>query len=232
MKAVQNLRDDIVKKKIAHAYLLIGKNDFEYDQFVDTLMTETKSRKAEVVEIGLDRKEGKRGEIKIEQMLTFLRQMILSSLGEFRIGLIKNCERLNHVSANAFLKTLEEPPKNVIFVLQSNYDTVIETIKSRCRTVRLSQSKATENHTKSYNFNHSDNLVDIFDQIEKAVKDGQTDEFIESVVSYLRSKMLEDKNKACCNLIERAEESRRRISGNANARLVIENLILEIKGNL
>ncbi len=49
-----------------------------------------------------------------------------------RIVLIDNVELLNINSINALLKTLEEPGKNIFFVLINNNKKILETLKSRC----------------------------------------------------------------------------------------------------
>ena len=52
---------------------------------------------------------------------------------ESRIVILKNCERFNISSANAFLKTLEEPKSDVYFILTTNdISSIIPTIRSRC----------------------------------------------------------------------------------------------------
>jgi DNA polymerase III subunit delta' len=54
-----------------------------------------------------------------------------------KIGIITTTERLRIEAANAFLKTLEEPPRDSIFILlTTDADRVLETILSRC--LRLS----------------------------------------------------------------------------------------------
>lgn len=55
----------------------------------------------------------------------------------YKVGIVVNADRLNEESANAFLKTLEEPPANSVFVLlTTDSSRIIETILSRC--LRLS----------------------------------------------------------------------------------------------
>lgn len=50
-----------------------------------------------------------------------------------RVFILTHIEQMNQESANVFLKTLEEPPPNVLFILISNdFSTVLPTIKSRC----------------------------------------------------------------------------------------------------
>lgn len=58
----------------------------------------------------------------------------------YKVAIIKRFDTANVNAANAFLKTLEEPPQNVILLLTANdADTVLPTIASRCRTVNLRQ---------------------------------------------------------------------------------------------
>ncbi|MDC1142631.1 hypothetical protein OAU50_06035 [Planctomycetota bacterium] len=56
-----------------------------------------------------------------------------------RIFIIADADRFNDASANAFLKSLEEPPIDTIFVLLAgNVAQVLPTILSRCPAVRFS----------------------------------------------------------------------------------------------
>ncbi len=55
-----------------------------------------------------------------------------------KVYIIEEADRFNAESANAFLKTLEEPPDDVLIVLLSRtFDAVIPTIASRCQVVRF-----------------------------------------------------------------------------------------------
>ncbi len=55
-----------------------------------------------------------------------------------KIYIIEAAEMFNDGSANAFLKTLEEPPDDVIIILLApSFDSVIPTVSSRCRVVRF-----------------------------------------------------------------------------------------------
>ncbi len=56
-----------------------------------------------------------------------------TSMFDKRIVLIEDIEKMSKEVANSFLKTLEEPPKGLIFILISeNKFTILDTIKSRC----------------------------------------------------------------------------------------------------
>jgi DNA polymerase-3 subunit delta' len=59
--------------------------------------------------------------------------------GHAKVYIIDHAEALGDASANAFLKTLEEPPSAVtIVLLTEDYDAVLPTITSRCQAVRFS----------------------------------------------------------------------------------------------
>jgi DNA polymerase-3 subunit delta' len=59
--------------------------------------------------------------------------------GHAKVYIIDRAESLGDAAANAFLKTLEEPPAPVtIVLLTDDYDAVIPTIASRCQAVRFS----------------------------------------------------------------------------------------------
>ncbi|MGL5720092.1 MAG: AAA family ATPase [Alphaproteobacteria bacterium] len=59
--------------------------------------------------------------------------------GPWRILLIDGLDWMNRHSANALLKSLEEPPPGVIFLLLAeNLGNVLPTLRSRCQTLRLS----------------------------------------------------------------------------------------------
>lgn len=56
--------------------------------------------------------------------------------GGYRIAIIDACDDLNSHSANALLKTLEEPPQRGLFLLVAHQPRrVMATIRSRCRTL-------------------------------------------------------------------------------------------------
>jgi len=56
----------------------------------------------------------------------------------YKVYIFEEADRFNAESANAFLKTLEEPPDDVVIVLLArSFDAVLPTIASRCQVVRF-----------------------------------------------------------------------------------------------
>ncbi|KIG11407.1 DNA polymerase III subunit delta' [Caballeronia concitans] len=83
-------------------------------------------------------------EIKIEQVRALLDFCgVGSHRGGLRVVLLYPAEALNVAAANALLKTLEEPPSGVVFLLVSaRIDRLLPTIISRCRQWPMSVPNA------------------------------------------------------------------------------------------
>lgn len=68
--------------------------------------------------------------------------------GDRRIAIIDDADKMNAESANALLKTLEEPTANYLMILiASELDSILPTIRSRCQLIRfgrLSEEDVTE----------------------------------------------------------------------------------------
>lgn len=84
------------------------------------------------------RPESKSRVITIEQIRELSREVYLKpNEAEFKVAVVVAADRLNPQAANAFLKTLEEPPpKSALILLTSDPSRLLETIVSRC--LRLS----------------------------------------------------------------------------------------------
>jgi DNA polymerase-3 subunit delta' len=83
--------------------------------------------------------ESKSRRIVVEQMRTLEGELRMRALsGGPKVGIIFDAERLQPQAANAFLKTLEEPPGQSHLILVSALpDQLLETIISRCMEVAL-----------------------------------------------------------------------------------------------
>jgi DNA polymerase-3 subunit delta' len=84
------------------------------------------------------RPESKSRVITIDQIRELMQMVNLkSTAAEFKVGIMVAADRLNLQAANAFLKTLEEPPqKSILILLSTEPQRLLETILSRC--LRLS----------------------------------------------------------------------------------------------
>lgn len=80
------------------------------------------------------RPESKSRIITVDQMRELMQTVNLKpTMAQFKIGVISGADRLNVQAANAFLKTLEEPPaRSILILLTTEPQRILETILSRC----------------------------------------------------------------------------------------------------
>jgi len=78
-------------------------------------------------------------DIKVDQIRDLIHNLSLSNYeAPYRVALLMDFDDANDAAANALLKTLEEPPPQVVLVLTAeNADTLLETIVSRCEEIHL-----------------------------------------------------------------------------------------------
>lgn len=91
------------------------------------------------------RPESKLRLITIDQVRDNIQAIGLKPLeAQYKIAIISGADRMNNQAANAFLKTLEEPPaRSVIILLTTSLEQVIETILSRCLRLHFAASEST-----------------------------------------------------------------------------------------
>jgi DNA polymerase-3 subunit delta' len=85
-------------------------------------------------------------QIKIEQVREIEQQLVYRPLvGDRKICLIDDADRLTIGAANALLKTLEEPPGHSLFILvTSRLHALPTTIRSRCQALRFTTPARTQ----------------------------------------------------------------------------------------
>lgn len=122
-------------------------------------------------------------------------------LSDKKVYIINDFEKMTKEAQNCLLKTLEEPPEFVVIVLiSSNENIILNTIKSRCMTIKFHniEDKELLEYAKSqlgYE-NISENLLKSFDgSIGKAIKlkdNKENYDKIENLVLNLSNKDLVD----------------------------------------
>jgi len=143
--ALGYLRRAHEQNRLAHAYLISGppgsgKRDVAAE--LASLVNGTDPANvfsAKAREIFLAEPESKSRRIVIEQIreLEHTLQMQVSN-GRHKVAIISEADRLQPQAANAFLKTLEEPPRNSLLLLLSALPEALpDTILSRCISIPL-----------------------------------------------------------------------------------------------
>ncbi|MFW6354360.1 MAG: DNA polymerase III subunit gamma/tau, partial [Verrucomicrobiota bacterium] len=88
---------------------------------------------------------GERGSEEPNTMRRLLREVSQSSnQGGHKVAVVYEADRMNNATANAFLKTLEEPPRDTtLLLLTTRPYSLLDTIRSRCFNFRLPAGPST-----------------------------------------------------------------------------------------
>ncbi len=148
-------------------YILSADENDKYDLINYTINKNNKSYKLilnktspnfNLIDVNKDKKS-----IEIDQIRDLILSLNKSSFNQKpRFILIDNIENLNLKSSNALLKVLEEPNKNIYFILINNNKFVLPTIKSRCLNFNIFL-------TNSESIEVTNNIIgdDIFNYFDK-----------------------------------------------------------------
>jgi DNA polymerase III subunit delta' len=166
-QGVQFLQRSLARGRLGHAYLFTGDSLEELETLARTLAKtlncqnpvktsgvatdccdECLSCRKIDGDIHADvhwaRPESKSRVITIDQTRDLMQQIQLKPTeAGYKIAVIAGADRLNVQAANAFLKTLEEPPqKSVLILLSTEPSRILETILSRCLRLNFSAETA------------------------------------------------------------------------------------------
>ncbi len=218
--------------------------------------------------------------LKIEQVRALIDRLSMTGQGRYKIVLIENMERMTLEAANSFLKILEEPPAQTIFIMTTDdIRRLLSTVISRVRVVKFSslpvnhlieklhelypekgaeaikhasllslgktgkavdlieQPEMLANYTKIYfdvqNFLERKNIADRFSYVSALDEEENRyaiSSFLEIMTHVVRTKLLEggiEKDRGIV-ILSKAAEAGRLLRKNVNAKLVLENLMLQL----
>ena len=136
------LRKAQANDRLAHAYLVTGPEGSGARDvgigLAGILVGET-AAPLKHPDVHIAEPESKSRRITIDQVRELERELQMRSLrGGRKVAIIFDADRLVEQAANAFLKTLEEPPRSSHIILVSSLpDQLLETILSRCIEVPI-----------------------------------------------------------------------------------------------
>ena len=150
--ALEFLRRAYEQNRLAHAYLITGPPGSGKELLaaeVASLVNGTPAKEvfsSKAREIFIARPESKSRRISIEQIRELEHALQMRATNSSRkVAIISDADRLGDAAANAFLKTLEEPPKDSLLLLLSALPEALpETILSRCIAIPLASDGETQ----------------------------------------------------------------------------------------
>jgi DNA polymerase III subunit delta' len=143
--ALDHLREAQKRNRLAHAYLITGAAGSGKRTLAAEVAHLVNGAPAGEIFVGsapdvyLASPESKSRRIVIEQIRTLEHALQMrASDGRRKVAIISEADRMVPQAANAFLKTLEEPPNNsLLFLLSSIPEVLPDTILSRCIAIPL-----------------------------------------------------------------------------------------------
>ena len=149
--AVQYLRRAYENSRLAHAYLISGSPGSGKHQLATEIANTVSGQTVPDIfaapppGIYLAEPESKSRRIVIEQVRTLEHALQMRSTdGRRKVAILVDADRLMPQAANAFLKTLEEPPNDSLLLLLTTMPEALpDTILSRCIAVPLVSAETT-----------------------------------------------------------------------------------------
>ena len=180
------LTNSIKNNKISHAYLIDGNSNEHAFDFVMSLVKVilckyhyTNFDKCGSCNLCNRIDSGNYPEVKIissdslvikkEQLLELQSNFSKISVeGDYRIYIIKDCDKMNKQASNSLLKFLEEPEEGIIAILlTNNINKVLKTIVSRCQLITLAKDRHFNSDSIKFILYYEENGLDIMIYLKK-----------------------------------------------------------------
>lgn len=163
-RAITLLQRSLTKGRLAHAYLFSGPRIAELESMAATLAKALNCLEWRDGTVGSDscdrclscrkidlvnhpdvhwlRPESKLRLIKSDETRELMNSIHLKPTeARYKVAVVSGVDRFHPNAANAFLKTLEEPPaRSVLLLLSTEHQRILETIVSRCLRLELSST--------------------------------------------------------------------------------------------
>jgi len=134
--------------KLSHAHLLVGEDGIGKSILARNIGFKIlgKNEDRQYVDLLEWRIEKSKSTIGVNSIRTLIEEINKKPYeGDKKVIIIYDAHKMTPQAQNAFLKTIEEPPKNVtIFLLCENLEAILDTIKSRCQIHKLRSLKTDE----------------------------------------------------------------------------------------
>jgi len=138
------IKNSIVKGKFSHASIIVGEDGIGKSiiaKEIAMIILEKSQRRsyADLIEFKPINKKS----IGIDDIRNLIEEINKKPIeGNKKVIIIYKSELITEIAQNAFLKTIEEPPKGVyIILLCENMEHMLDTIKSRCEIFKLNRLK-------------------------------------------------------------------------------------------
>lgn len=150
-KQLHRLAQDVANKNVAHAYLFIGPASIGKTTIAHrfaALLQGTHNDKniQREMDAGCHAEtivfDEQLATIRIEDLRKKQETFASKVIGEYRVVIIPELQRMSYAAQNAFLKTVEEPGQKTVFIMTTSVpERLLATIMSRVRSIHFQQSQ-------------------------------------------------------------------------------------------
>jgi len=200
-----------------HAYLLIGSKQQEIDIKIDKLLRKLKIKRLEYPLIKIK---------DVRELGSFTKLSINSPTGI----LIKNVDSASTEALNAFLKNLEEPQKNIFYILTANStNNLPPTIISRCQIIKVKGKKELDSKSeKEISAFARKNKVGQLQKTSRIWNRQEAISFVENYILYTHSLLLKADRGYCLlgKNVKCANQALSNLGANGNVQLQLTNFVL------
>ncbi len=180
-----------------HAFLLVGRETINLEEQIAKIAA---MQKAKIMPFKLEKIDDCRELNKITKF----------SFSEKTAIVINNIDSISIEAANAFLKNLEEPIKNITYILTANnLENVLPTIISRCEIIRI-QGEAS--------------IV----QIKLSYKDALNIKDREEAIKFMEDLIVQDHQKNEFKNMENYLKTIKNLKANGNVSLQLTNFVVKM----
>ncbi len=137
------LYNSVIKEKYSHAHLIvgedgIGKSLIAKEFALGILGKETEGNYVDILEWRVLKGKKSIGVNDIRELIVEVNKKPYE--GDKKVVIIYEADKMTKEAQNAFLKTIEEPPKGVVIILlTNNLQIILQTIRSRCQVHKLNK---------------------------------------------------------------------------------------------
>ncbi len=202
--------------KLAHAYLITGVLDG--------------ARIVEILKIkGPDLLEIRESPLKINTVRELIHWLALKPHSSPRkLAIIYGAETMTTDAANAFLKTLEEPPKDSVLILQAQkIERILPTIVSRCQLIKGEQAKknALSPDYLTPELLSKKSLKERFDYAAKISESENLEEILNEWEEFFSRQLIDGRDSR--TILRKIFRTRDLLLTNTSVKLLIENLLMD-----
>lgn len=241
----QTLISDLNNGTVSHAYFLECEDEMmlkrEAEEFVKRIFDDSLDNNPDYKKITVEDKS-----IKVEKIRELQKDVVVKPIKhEKKVYVIEMANKMNLAAQNCLLKTLEEPPENVMIILTGpSVYSVIGTIRSRVKQVKIEsirdEAYPDEIREMLDNF-HRKNVTEIMKYSDFFDKNKENIvEILHKMAAYCDKKILTLKNELSanteCDIMRFAKYvsvinlTEQMLAENVNFSMTIDNMLLNMRG--